>query len=194
LDICFCYAINHHPAMRFAGPIRKDLGVPTIFNLLGPLTNPAGAKSQLIGVPNKVLTLKIAQVLQRLGSARVLVVHGHDGLCELTVTSPTYVAELRDGKILEYEVNPQELGFKTGNLDEIRIDSPEESARIIERIFSGADQGTARDMALINAAGALFVAGLVKNLKEGVELASKTVDSGKAAEKMENLIKFTQAA
>jgi anthranilate phosphoribosyltransferase len=170
------------------------LGVPTIFNLLGPLTNPAGAKSQLIGVPNKVLTLKIAQVLQRLGSARVLVVHGHDGLCELTVTSPTYVAELRDGKILEYEVNPQELGFKTGNLDEIRIDSPEESARIIERIFSGADQGTARDMALINAAGALFVAGLVKNLKEGVELASKTVDSGKAAEKMENLIKFTQAA
>ena len=194
LDICFCYAINHHPAMRFAGPIRKDLGVPTIFHLLGPLTNPAGAKSQLIGVPNKVLTLKIAQVLQRLGSARVLVVHGHDGLCELTVTSPTYVAELRDGKILEYEVNPQELGFKTGNLDEIRIDSPEESARIIERIFSGADQGTARDMALINAAGALFVAGLVKNLKEGVELASKTVDSGKAAEKMENLIKFTQAA
>ncbi len=86
------------------------------------------------------------------------------------------------------------MGFKTGNLDEIRIDSPEESARIIERIFSGADQGTARDMALINAAGALFVAGLVKNLKEGVELASKTVDSGKAAEKMENLIKFTQAA
>ena len=87
LNICFCYAINHHPAMRFAGPIRKDLGVPTVFNLLGPLTNPAGAKSQLIGVPNVELTLKIAQVLKRLGSERVMVVHGYDGLCELTVTS-----------------------------------------------------------------------------------------------------------
>ena len=102
LDICFCYAINHHPAMRFAGPIRKDLGVPTVFNLLGPLTNPAGAKSQLIGVPNVELTSKIAQVLKRLGSERVLVVHGHDGLCELTVTSPTHVAELREGIIKEY--------------------------------------------------------------------------------------------
>ena len=102
LDICFCYAINHHPAMRFAGPIRKDLGVPTVFNLLGPLTNPAGAKSQLIGVPNVELTSKIAQVLKRLGSERVLVVHGYDGLCELTVTSPTHVAELREGNIKEY--------------------------------------------------------------------------------------------
>jgi anthranilate phosphoribosyltransferase len=192
LDICFCYAINHHPAMRFAGPIRKDLGVPTIFNLLGPLTNPAGAKSQLIGVPNKDLTLKIAQVLQQLGSSRVMVVHGHDGLCELTVTAPTHVAELRDGKIREYDVNPEELGFKTGNLDEIRIDSPEESAKIIESIFSCENQGTARDIALINAAGALVVAGLADDLKEAVELATKTVDSGKAAEKMAQLIKFTQ--
>ena len=191
LNICFCYAINHHPAMRFAGPIRKDLGVPTIFNLLGPLTNPAGAKSQLIGVPNKELTLKIAQVLQRLGSKRVLVVHGHDGLCELTVTAPTYVAELRDGIIREYEVNPQELGFKIGNLDEIGIDSPEDSAKIIERIFSGDDKGTARDIALINAAGALVVAGLVDDLKDGVELAANTVDSGKAAEKIAQLIKFS---
>ncbi|MFL2743560.1 MAG: anthranilate phosphoribosyltransferase, partial [bacterium] len=168
-----------------------DLGVPTIFNLLGPLTNPAGAKSQLIGVPNKDLTLKIAQALQRLDSSRVLVVHGHDGLCELTVTAPTHVAELRDGMIREYEVNPEELGFKTGNLDEIRIDSPEESAKIIKRIFSCQEQGTARDMALINAAGALVVAGLADDLKEAVELATKTVDSGKAAEKMAQLIKFT---
>ncbi len=192
LDICFCYAINHHPAMRFAGPIRKDLAVPTIFNLLGPLTNPAGAKSQLIGVPNKELTLKIAQVLQRLDSSRVLVVHGHDGLCELTVTAPTHVAELRDGRIREYDVNPEELGFKTGNLDEIRIDNPEESAKIIERIFSCQEQGTARDIALLNAAGALVVAGIADDLKEGVKLATKTVDSGKAAKKMAQLIKFSQ--
>jgi len=109
----------------------------------------------------------------------------------LTVTAPTHVAELRDGRIREYEVNPEELGFKTGNLDEIRIDSPEESAKIIKRIFSCQEHGTARDMALINAAGALVVAGLANDLKEAVELATKTVDSGKAAEKMAQLIKFT---
>jgi len=193
LDICFCYAINHHPAMRFAGPIRKDLGIPTIFNLLGPLTNPAAARSQLIGVPNKELTLKIAQVLKRLGSNRVLVVHGDDGLCELTVTAPTHVAELRDGKIREYDITPDELGFKQGNLADIGIDSPEESAKIIERIFSGADTGTARDIALVNAAGALVVSGLVDELREGVELAAKTVDSGKAEEKLKNLITYSQA-
>jgi len=192
LDICFCYAINHHPAMRFAGPIRKDLGIPTVFNLLGPLTNPAGAKSQLIGVPNNELTLKLAQVLKRLGSNRVLVVHGQDGLCELTVTTSTHVAELRDGKIREYEVTPEELGFRKGNLNEIGINSPEESAKIIERIFSGAEKGTARDIALANAAAALVVAGLVNDLQDGVKLAAKTVDSGKATEKLTRLIKYTQ--
>ena len=193
LDICFCYAINHHPAMRFAGPIRKDLGVPTVFNLLGPLTNPAGAKSQLIGVPNVELTSKIAQVLKRLGSERVLVVHGFDGLCELTVTSPTHVAELREGNIKEYEVTPEKLGLKTGKLEEISIDTPEESARIMERIFSGDEKGTAREIALANAAGALVVSGQVDNLEEGVNLAAKTVDNGKAAEKLNDLIKFSWA-
>ena len=192
LDIWFCYAINHHPAMRFAGPIRKDLGVPTIFNLLGPLTNPAGAKSQLIGVPNKVLTLKIAQVLKRLGSHKVLVVNGHDGLCELTVTAPTHIAELRDDEIREYEVNPIDLGLKKGNLDDIRIENPKESAEIIKKIFNGTEKGTARDIALVNAAGALVVSGLADDLKEGVNLAKETLDSGKAERKMADLIKYTQ--
>ena len=179
--------------MRFAGPIRKDLGVPTVFNLLGPLTNPARAKSQLIGVPNVELTSKIAQVLKRLGSERVLVVHGFDGLCELTVTSPTHVAELREGNIKEYEVTPEKLGLKTGKLEEIRIDTPEESAGIMERIFSGDEKGTAREIALANAAGALVVSGQVENLEEGVDLATKTVDNGKAAEKLNDLIKFSWA-
>lgn len=193
LDLCFCYAINHHPAMRFAGPIRKELGVPTVFNLLGPLTNPAGAKSQLIGVPNVELTLKIAQVLKRLGSDRVLVVHGHDGLCELTVTAPTHVAELRDGNIREYEVTAEQLGLNKGTLQEIGIDTPEESARMIESILSGDERGTAREIALANASGALVVSGLADNLEEGVELAAKTVDSGKAAEKLTNLINYSWA-
>lgn len=192
LDICFCYAINHHPAMRFAGPIRKDLGVPTIFNLLGPLTNPAGAKNQLIGVPHEDLTLKLAQVLKRLGSERILVVHGQDGLCELTVNAPTHVAELRDGKIREFVVNPMDLGFNIGNLDDISVRSPMESAKIIEGIFAGNEKGTARDIAIINAAGALVVAGIADDLKQGVELSTKTLDSGKAAKKMEDLKIFTQ--
>jgi len=192
LDICFCYAINHHPAMRFAGPIRRDLAVPTIFNLLGPLTNPAGAKSQLIGVPSKELTIRIAKVLHKLGSSRVMVVHGHDGLCELTVTAPTHVAELRDGKIFEYEITPEELGLKTGNLIEISINNPKDSAEIIKKIFSCRANSTARDMAVINAAGALVVAGISQNLNEAVELAKETLNNGKALRKMEQLKMYTQ--
>ena len=191
LDICFCYAINHHPAMKFAGPIRKDLGVPTIFNLLGPLTNPAGAKNQLIGVPKKELTVKIAQVLKRLGSNRVMVVNGQDGLCEFTVTTSTNVAELRDGEIKEYMVEPIDLGLKKGKLDDIKIDNPSDSANIIKQIFDGTEKGTARDIALVNAAGALVVAGLSNDLNEGIEIARKTLESGKAEEKMKNLINFT---
>ncbi len=191
LGICFCYAINHHPAMRFAGPIRKDLGVPTIFNLLGPLTNPAGAKNQLIGVPNKELTLKIAQVLKRLGSNRVMVVNGQDGLCELTVTTSTNITELRNNEIKEYVINPLDLGLTKGKLDDIRIENPDHSADMIKRIFDGTEKGTARDIALVNAAGALVVAGLSNDLKEGIELSRKTLESGKAEEKMKKLINYT---
>ena len=191
LGICFCYAINHPPAMRFAGPIRKDLGVPTIFNLLGPLTNPAGAKNQLIGVPNKELTLKIAQVLKRLGSNRVMVANGQDGLCELTVTTSTNIAELRNGEIKEYVINPFDLGLKKGTLNDIRIDNPDRSADMIKKIFDGTEKGTARDIALLNAAGALVVAGLSNDLKEGIELSRKTLESGKADEKMKKLINYT---
>ena len=192
LKICFCYAINHHPAMRFVGPIRKDLGVPTIFNLLGPLTNPAGAKNQLIGVPNKELTLKIAKVLKRLGSNRVLVVNGQDGLCELTVTSFTNISELKDGIISQFELNPLELGLKKWRLDDLKIDSPKDSANIIKKIFDGTEKGATKDIALLNAAGAIIVAGLAESFKEGIELARKTIESGKAEKKMKDLIKFTQ--
>ena len=191
LGICFCYAINHHPAMRFAGPIRKDLGVPTIFNLLGPLTNPAGVKNQLIGVPNKELTLKIAQVLKRLGSNRVMVVNGQDGLCELTVTTSTNIAELRNGEIKEYVINPFDLGLTTGTLNDIRIDNPDRSADMIKKILDGTEKGTARDIALVNAAGALVVSGLSNDLKEGIELSRQALESGKAEEKMKKLIKYT---
>lgn len=191
LDLCFCYAINHHPAMRFAGPIRKELGIPTVFNFLGPLTNPAGAQRQLIGVPSKGLTRTMAEVLKRLDAVHVLVVHGADGLCELTVTDLTHVAELRDGVIREYDVTPEELGLPRGQLEDIAIDSPADSARIIEAILSGTEQGTARDIALANSAGALLVGGVAPDLATGVTLAREAIDSGAAAQKLRSLVELT---
>ncbi len=192
IDLCFCYAVNHHPAMRFAIPIRKELGIPTIFNILGPLGNPADAKNQIIGVPQPEWTKQFVEVLKQLGSNRVMVFSGADGLCELTTTADTHVSELRDGEIRHYTVTPEELGLKRGNLDDIRITTPEESARMIEKIFVGEEQGTARDIALLNSAAALVVSGVVGDLKTGLQKAAETVDSGKAIEKLKDLVDFTR--
>ncbi|MGA1599243.1 MAG: anthranilate phosphoribosyltransferase [bacterium] len=193
LNLCFCYAVSHHPAMRFAGPIRRELGIPTVFNFLGPLTNPAGAQRQLIGVPSRELTLKMAQVLQQLEAEHVLVVHGADGLCELTVTESTYVVELKNGNLREFTVTPEELGLCRGRLEDIAIDSPEHSARIIRSILDGTEQGTARDIAILNSAGALVVGGVAPDLQTGVQLAREAVDSGAAQAKLDALVSFTQA-
>jgi len=192
IKLCFCFAVRHHPAMAFAGPIRKELGIPTIFNLLGTLTNPAGAKSQIIGVPNVKLTKLLSETLKQLGSDRIMVVSGADGLCELTTTAETHIAELRDGEIRHYTITPEELGLKRGNLDEIRIDSPEQSARIIEKILVGEEQGTARDIALLNAAGALVIAGQADDIKSGLEQATEALDSGDATKKLKDLVDYTQ--
>lgn len=194
LQLCFCYAIKHHPAMRFAGPIRRELGIPTVFNILGPLTNPAQAQRQLVGVPNVEWTFRIAQVLAELGAKRALVVHGADGLCELTTTAKTHVAELRDSKVELYQLEPEEVGLPKGNLEEMRIDSPEESAQMIREILQGKNQSTPRHIALYNAAGALVVAGKVENLRDGVEQAAQLVDSGKAWQRLEELVEFTNRA
>ena len=172
----------------------RELGVPTVFNLLGPLTNPAGAKRQLIGVPNQALTRTIAEVLKRLGSKQVLVVHGEDGLCELTMSGTTFVAELRDGEIREYTVTPEELGLERGDLDAIRITEAEESAATIRGILAGTEQGPARTIALMNTAGALVVSGVVDDLKTGVMLATEAIDSGNAQTKLDALVEFTQQA
>ncbi|MBF0289072.1 MAG: anthranilate phosphoribosyltransferase [SAR324 cluster bacterium] len=192
LGICFCYAIKHHPAMKFAGPIRQELGIPTIFNMLGPLTNPAGAKNQVMGVPNLEWTKKMVEVFKRLGSDRIMVVTGADGLCELTTTADTHIAELRDGEIHHYTITPEELGLQRGHLDDILIDSPEKSARIIEQIFVGEEQGTARDIALLNAAAAFVVAGESDSIKEGLEKATEVLDSGQVTEKLKALVDFTR--
>lgn len=192
IGICFCYAVNHHPAMRFAGPIRMELGIPTIFNMLGPLTSPAGSKNQVIGVPHLDWTKQLVEVFHQLGSDRILVVTGADGLCELTTTAETHIAELRQGEIRHYTIHPEELGLKQGCLEEIKITSPKESARMIEEILVGENQGTARDIALLNSAAALLVGGVVDDLKSGLEQATEALDSGKAIEKLKDLVAFTR--
>ncbi len=192
IGICFCYAVNHHPAMKFAIPVRMELGIPTIFNTLGPLTNPAGSNNQVVGVPRLELTEQLAQVFKRLGSDRIMVVTAADGLCELTSTADTHIAELRNGQIRNYTITPEELGLKRGNLDEIRITSPEESARLIKHILAGKNQGTARDVALLNSAAALVVGGVAEDLQSGLEKAAEAVDRGKALEKLKALVHFTR--
>lgn len=192
IGLCFCYAVNHHPAMRFAGPIRMELGIPTIFNMLGPLTSPAGSKNQVMGVPHVGWTKKLIDVFKWLGSDRVMVVTGADGLCELTTTAETHISELRNGEIQHYTITHKELGLKPGNLEEIRITSPQESARMIEKILVGENQGTARDIALLNGAAALVVGGIADDLKSGLEQATEAVDSGKAIEKLKALVDFTR--
>lgn len=191
IGLCFCYAIKHHPCMKYAGPIRKELGIPTIFNILGPLTNPANAKRQIIGVPKAEWTTLLTQVLKRLGSKHVIVAHGEDGLCELTTTAPTRIAELKNGNIKTYTINPEKLGFKEVQLKDMVINSPIDSAHIIEEILSG-ETGPNRDIAVLNSSAALVVSDLAEDLEDGIEKAEKAIDSGKALKKLKDLVEFSR--
>ncbi len=191
LGICFCFAPLCHAAMKHVAPIRAQLGVPTIFNLLGPLTNPAGAPYQLMGVARDELRPKLAAVLARLGSERALVVHGADGLGEITVAGPTRVTELRDGRLIEHLWSPTDFGLAVSSLEELRVDGPADSARLIRRALSG-DRGPARDIVIINAAAALWLVGKADSLSSATSLAEAVVSSGAAAELLERLIERTK--
>ncbi len=184
--ICFCFAIAHHPAMRFAAPVRKQLGVRTLFNVLGPLTNPAGARRQLLGVPNAELTETMARVLASLGARRAMVVHG-GGLDELTTTAPTTVAELVDGQVRTFTLDATELGLKRARLEDLLVDSPEASAERARAVLAGRD-GPCRDIVLLNAAAALVVADLAEDLSAGLHLAANSIDSGAAGAALERLV------
>lgn len=186
IGIGFMFAPNHHSAMKHAAPVRKALGVRTIFNLLGPLTNPASALRQVVGVFDQALTSKLAQVLQKLGSEHVLVVHGADGMDEISFTGDTYIAELKDGKITEYTVNPKQFGLSTHLLKEIQIQNAEESKAMILGVLNG-QQGAARDIVLMNAGAAIYVAGITTSLQAGIESAAQMIDSGAALTKLEAL-------
>jgi anthranilate phosphoribosyltransferase len=188
----FMFAPIHHPAMRHVAPVRRELGVRTIFNILGPLTNPAGAPNILMGVFHADLVGIQARVLQRLGTSRALVVHGRDGLDEITLAGGTMVAELRDGKIEEYELLPGEFGFAMNDLQSIRVESPAESRAMLLDVL--ADQpGPARDIVLLNAGAALYAAGVAGSISDGVSQARQSIASGAARAKLDQYVSVTRA-
>lgn len=187
IGIGFMFAPNHHSAMKHAAPVRKALGVRTIFNLLGPLTNPASAKRQVMGVFDKALTGKLAHVLQKLGSEHVMVVHGADGMDEISFTGTTYVAELKNGRIAEYMLNPEQLGLGIHQLEAIQVQNAAESKAMIMTVLNG-EKGAARDIVLLNAGAAIYVSGIANSLEAGVETAAQVIDNGQALAKLNALV------
>jgi anthranilate phosphoribosyltransferase len=192
LGFGFMFAPTHHPAMRHAAPVRRDLAARTVFNVLGPLTNPAGARAQVIGVSSAALVRPIAQSLAQLGARRAFVVHGAYGIDELSPAGPNLVCEVVDGDVSERQVDPIELGIERCDPAELRGGSPAENAAAIREVLAGADGGR-RDAILLNAAGAIAAAGHAADLREGLALAREAVDSGAAGERLEALARFSRA-
>ena len=192
IGIGFMFAPNFHGAMKYAAPVRKELGVRTMFNVLGPLTNPAGAENQVMGVFHPDLVGIQARVLQRLGSRHVLVGNGSDGLDEITISGPTNVAELKDGQVTEYTVTPEQFGLHCAPLDEIRVaDAAGAKAMLLGVLDNQA--GAARDIVLLNAGAAIYVAGLTDSLAHGVKKATEIIASGAARNKLAQLIQTSNA-
>ncbi|MDO3721071.1 anthranilate phosphoribosyltransferase [Marinobacter sp. chi1] len=195
IGVGFMFAPAHHGAMKHAIGPRKEMGCRTIFNILGPMTNPAGVKRQLLGVFTRELCRPMAEVLQRLGSEHIMVVCARDGLDEISLASPTYVAELKDGEIIEYEITPEDLGIQSQSLVGLSVDSAEESLKLIRAAFGrGHDDMAekARDMIALNAGAAIYVAGLADTPKAGVDMALDAIGSGLAASKMSELADFSK--
>ena len=195
VGVGFMFAPAHHGAMKYAVGPRRELGLRTLFNMLGPMTNPAGVKRQVIGVFNKALCRPMAEVLRRLGSEHVLVVHSRDGLDEISIAAPTHIAELKNGEVSEYQINPEELGIKSRSLIGLTVEGPAESLTLIrdalgKRTTENGEK--AADMIILNAGAALYAADVASSLREGVELASDALYSGMAREKMAELAAFTE--
>ena len=186
-NVCFCFAIKHHPAMKYAGAVRKQLAVRTIFNVLGPLTNPAGAKRYLMGVYKPQLTEPIAHALAALGAVRAMVVHSDDGLDELSITAPTRISDLVGGKVTTRKVAPGDFGLAEAKLDDLLVESPEQSAEVIRQVLDGA-AGPARDIVLLNAAAALAVAGRADTIAAALPLAEASIATGAAKASLERLV------
>ena len=189
--IAFLFAPAIHSAAKYVAPARRETKLRTVFNLLGPLTNPAGASAQVVGVYSLDLVEKLAEALSLLGTHRAFVVHGLDGLDEITITGPTRVAEVRDGTVRAYEISPEEFGLNTAPLSSLAGGDAAENARIVREILGG-EKSPRRDVVLMNASAALVVAGKVEHMKDAVPIAVESIDSGRATQKLDALVKFTQ--
>ena len=187
----FMFAPAHHPAMKHAAPVRKDLGVRTIFNILGPLTNPAGAERQMMGVFHPDLVGIQVRVLQRLGSKHVMVVYGLDGLDEISISGPTYVGELAKGEIREYEIHPSQLGLELYDRRAIQVNTVEESKAMILAVLEN-QSGPALNIVLLNAGAAIYVSGHAKSIETGIERARRVIAKGEAKLKLDDFVAFTQ--
>lgn len=192
INICFLFAQKYHSAMKYVGPIRKELGIRTVFNILGPLTNPAGANMEVLGVYDESLVEVLAEVLRNLGVTRGMVVYGQDKLDEISVCAPTTVCEIRDGQLKKYVITPEQLGLKTHDRGQLTGGSAAENAAITRAILGGQEQGAKRDAVIINAAAGLYVADKAEDLSDGVKLAQELIDGGRAMQQLEKFIQHSQ--
>lgn len=191
VGIAFLFAPNFHPAMKYAMPVRQEIGIRTLFNLLGPLTNPAGATHQLVGVYSDEWTEPIANVLKKVGTKHALVVHGEDGLDEITITAKTKISELKNGKIRTYTIEPKDFGFKRANIRSLIGGNICCNANILKDILEGR-RGPQRDIVLLNAGAAIYAADRTKSIGEGIRIAEDSLDSGRALKKFEALQQFSK--
>lgn len=190
IGICFLFAQNYHIAMKYVAPVRKELGIRTVFNILGPLSNPAGAKMEVMGVYDETLVEPLAQVLCKLGVSRAMVVYGRDRLDEISMGAPTFVCEVRDGALSSYEITPEQFGFERCDRSELEGGTPEENAEITRAILAG-EKGAKRNAVALNAGAALYIAGKADTLEAGVRLAESVIDSKAAMRKLEEFIKYS---
>jgi len=188
--VCFLFAPNHHKAMRFVGPARAAMGVRTIFNRLGPLSNPAKVEHILVGVYDDELRTIYAKALKKLGTKSALIVHGSDGMDEITTTGPTYVSELRDGDITEYQISPEQFGFSRATLDDLKGSDPNFNAKALHDLLKG-QPGPYRDIVMLNAGAALFASGKASSIEDGIENAKQSIDSGAALKALEKLVEVS---
>ena len=189
VGIGFMFAQLFNKSMKYVGQVRKVLGIRTVFNILGPLANPSRAKYMLVGVYDPMLTENIAKVMASLGVERALVVSGLDNMDEITLTDATVVSEIKDGQVSTYEITPEQFGLSRASLEDFRGGDGAENAEITKRILKGEEKGPKRDIVLLNAGAAFYIGGMVSDINEGIKLAAETIDSGKAYEKVEELVK-----
>lgn len=188
IQICFLFAQNYHIAMKYVAPIRKELGIRTVFNILGPLSNPAGANMELMGVYEQELVEPLAQVMAKLGVVRGMVVYGQDKLDEISMSAPTSVCEIRDGWFQSYEITPEQFGYTRCSKEELTGGTPEENAEITRAILRGEERGAKRCAVCLNAGAAIYIAGKAQSMEEGMRMAEKIIDDGNAMKKLEQFI------